>query len=285
MLTGIIAAILVCLLDIYFACLLGVLYKEFFPSGPNKVSTAGMNAGIGRCLLLFKRMLWAYLQLYISVNSVLKAFGSLPFWISFLASTWTTSACARELFCLTLLQFQLSRLFVVLCFISYFWEQGWLSFESTIIITPAYTFQRLVTVNTRGSHCPSNGILKPKKSLIKPVLVTHGCTDALASCHTKSRYTACHSGSQCHTAAPSSFFYRVKIHSTVAFSHSGSCYTERCSSLICSCRCLRAPKIIPQHVQSFQQQHTLLNDQFLRAASAGHLNLTDKRLLQFVGAI
>ena len=25
--------------------------------------------------------------------------------------------------------------------------------------------------------------------------------------------TACHSGSQCHTAAPSSFFYRVKIHS------------------------------------------------------------------------
>jgi len=29
-LTGIIAAILVCLLDIYFACLLGVLYKEFF---------------------------------------------------------------------------------------------------------------------------------------------------------------------------------------------------------------------------------------------------------------
>ena len=212
-LTGIIAAILVCLLDIYFACLLGVLYKEFFPSGPNKVSTAGMNAGIGRCLLLFKRMLWAYLQLYISVNSVLKAFGSLPFWISFLASTWTTSACARELFCLTLLQFQLSRLFVVLCFISYFWEQGWLSFESTIIVTPAYTFQRLVTVNTRGSHCPSNGTLKPKKSLIKPVLVTHGCTDALASCHTKSRYTACHSGSQCHTAAPSSFFYRVKIHS------------------------------------------------------------------------
>ena len=78
-LTGIIAAILVCLLDIYFACLLGILYKEFFPFGPNKVSTAGMNAGIGRCLLLFKRMLWAYFQLYISVNSVFKAFGSLPF--------------------------------------------------------------------------------------------------------------------------------------------------------------------------------------------------------------
>ena len=65
----------------------------------------------------------------------------------------------------------------------------------------------------RGFHCPINGTLKPKKSLIKPVLVTHGCTDALASCHTKSRYTACHYGSQCHTVAPSSFLYRVKIHS------------------------------------------------------------------------
>ena len=75
-LNGIIAAFLVCLLDIYFTCLLGVLDKEVFPSGPNKVSTAGMNAGIGRSLLLFKRMLWAYCPMYISVNSILKAIGS-----------------------------------------------------------------------------------------------------------------------------------------------------------------------------------------------------------------
>jgi hypothetical protein len=160
--------------------------------------------------------------------------------------TWTTSTCARELFCLTLLQFQLSRLFVVLCFISYFWEQGWLSFESTIIVTPAYTFQRLVTVNTRGSHCPSNGILKPKKSLIKPVLVTHGCTDALASCH---------SGSQCHTAAPSSFFYRVKIHSCLQsfwiVLHRALFFFNLPIPMLIT----RAQKILLQ--QSYQQQHTL----------------------------
>ena len=215
-----------------------------------------MNAGIGRCLLLFKRMLWAYFQLYISVNSVLKASGSLPFWISFLSSTWTTSACARELFCLTLLQFQLPCLFVILCIISYSWEQGWLSFESSIMNSPAYTFQRLVTVNanTRGFHCPSNGTLKPKKSLIKPVLViiTHGHTDAFVSCH---------SGSQCHTAAPSSFFYRVKIHSCLQsfwiVLHRALFFFNLPMPM------LRAQKILPQ--QSYQQQHTLFERSVLES--------------------
>ena len=35
-LNGIIATFLVCLLDIYFSCLLGVLYKEFFLPGRTK---------------------------------------------------------------------------------------------------------------------------------------------------------------------------------------------------------------------------------------------------------
>ena len=80
---------------------MGVLYKELFPSEPSKVSTAGMNAGIG--------------------------------------------------------------------------------------------------ANTCGFHCLSNGNFKPRKSLVKPVLVIHDCTDVSALCQTKYWYTACHSWSQCYT--------------------------------------------------------------------------------------
>ena len=58
----------------FFYLCAGSSSQRVFSFGPNKGSTAGIYVGIGSSLLLFKRMLWAYCQLYISVNSVLKSY-------------------------------------------------------------------------------------------------------------------------------------------------------------------------------------------------------------------
>ena len=198
---GIITAISMCHLGNVFNCLLGILY-ELFSSGPTKASTAGMNAGIGS----FSSS--GYYWHFGSCKSRVTLFLTLSFPSIFMACPsiifWAISAWVWELF--TLLIFQL------------FYTGVFHQFLLFLRLATAGTYFVLLLAFCTIRPCV---FIDPDSrrafSTLGEIGVGHIWASILAalarSCHTKSQHGLSFWIAVSHRAAPSSLFYRVKIHS------------------------------------------------------------------------